>query len=368
MTVGPDLRLLLLCPHDAGSRLSDKRGTLIRDHGKYPKISLRRTARSSLMLIALSFALITATTRLPAAAEQAAKHSQLSNSQAHRQTLVIGRVSQHPERHSVALTQMANYLATKLGHLGITDGKAVIASDNAQMIKLLRDGAVDLVSETALSALLFEEQAGAKILLREWKKGVAQYHSIFFARADSGIQSLTDLRGCKIAFEDPGSTSSYILPLAALNKVGLPVVELATLQSPVAPTEVGFAFAYGELNIAMWVQRGLVCAGVLSNLDWQDIVRTPEIIKSQLVAFHAGAPFIRSLLVVRYGLRTDIEEAIRDALLGIHLEQSAMPVLTAYNKVTRYDEITGEAKRHLLEARSVFAYVRGTLDWMKPES
>ena len=48
------------------------------------------------------------------------------------------------------------------------------------MIKLLQDGHIDIVSETALSALLFEEEAGAEILLLEWKKGVAAYHTVFF--------------------------------------------------------------------------------------------------------------------------------------------------------------------------------------------
>ncbi len=368
MTDWPDLRLSFQCRHDADCQSSSDRRITEQAHEKPRQAPILSATARMLRWIAMSFALSTTLTGASAAADQIAEHSKLSASQTRPHILVIGRVSQHPEKHAQALNQMASYLAAKLGHLGITDGAAIIAPDNARMIKMLRDGRVDVVSETALSALLFEEEAGAKILLREWKKGAAQYHTVFFARADSGIQSLADLRGRKIAFEDPGSTSGYILPLAVLNRSGLPVVELADPHSPVSPTEVGFAFAHSELNITMWVQRGLVYAGVLSNLDWEDAMRAPEVIKKDLVIFHEGPSFIRSLLVVRDGLRADVVGALRDALLGIHEEPGAKPILASYNKVTRYDEISGEADQHLLEAREVYSFVRRTLDWMKPNS
>ena len=317
--------------------------------------------------IALTCALATAPFSA-AAADPLAEHSGLIGSQEREHTLIIGRVSQHPEKHLAALTKMASYLASKLGHLGISKGAAVVASDNHERIKLLQDGHIDIVSETALSALLFEEEAGAEILLLEWKKGVAAYHTVFFARTDSGVRTLSDLNGCKIAFEDPGSMSGYILPLATLNSVGLQAVELANPQSPAPATGVGFSFSGGELNSAMWVQRGLMCAGVMSNLDWIDSVRAPEIIKRELVVFHRGPSFIRSLLVVRQGLRADVRAGLRKQLLNIHEDSSAATTLSEYNKVTRYDEISGDVAQHLVEARSVYKFVRTALNWMKPAS
>lgn len=38
------------------------------------------------------------------------------------------------------------------------------------------------------------------------------YHSIGFARVDSGIQSLDDMKGKKFGFGDPNSTSGYLIP------------------------------------------------------------------------------------------------------------------------------------------------------------
>ncbi len=316
-------------------------------------------------LIALSCILGTAAFTA-ASADQLAKHSDQFGSHERQRTLVIGRVSQHPEKHMAALTQMARYLASKLDHLGISEGAAVVASDNREMIKLLQDGHVDVVSETALSALLFEDEADAEILLREWKNGVAGYHTVFFARADSKIRALSDLNGGKIAFEDPGSTSGYILPLAALNHVGLHVVQLESPSSPAPADGVGYSFAHGELNTAIWVQRGLMCAGVMSNRDWIDRVRAPEVIKNELVAFHRGPSFIRSLLVVRQGILADVKVELKNILLNIHEDSNAAAVLSKYNKVTQYDEISGDAAQQLVEARLVYKFVRSAINWMKP--
>ena len=62
--------------------------------------------------IALTCALATAPFSA-AAADQLAEHSGLIGSQEREHTLIIGRVSQHPEKHLAALTKMASYLASK---------------------------------------------------------------------------------------------------------------------------------------------------------------------------------------------------------------------------------------------------------------
>jgi phosphonate transport system substrate-binding protein len=54
-----------------------------------------------------------------------------------------------------------------------------------------------------------KEDAGAEPLLQEWKKGVAEYKTVFFVRKDSGITSFKALVGKKIPFEDAGSTSAF---------------------------------------------------------------------------------------------------------------------------------------------------------------
>ena len=96
------------------------------------------------------------------------------------------------------------------------------------MIELLRRGEVDLISETPFSAFFLAAHGGGEIILREWKKGKASYYTVFIARKDSGIDSLADLRGKMIVFEDPGSTSAFLVPFIILREQGFEMVELAS--------------------------------------------------------------------------------------------------------------------------------------------
>jgi phosphonate transport system substrate-binding protein len=46
------------------------------------------------------------------------------------------------------------------------------------------------------------------------------YHSIGFARIDSGIENLDDMKGRKFGFGDPNSTSGYLIPSVEIPKAG----------------------------------------------------------------------------------------------------------------------------------------------------
>ena len=131
-------------------------------------------------------------------------------------TLVIGKVSHNPKKHYRHLKPIAEYVAERMADLGIRRVKVLMARDNRQMLKYLRQGRVDWVTETVMSAAVFKREAGAEILLRKWKKDASEYYSIFFVRKDSGIEGLDDLAGRTIALEDPGSTSAFFVPVKTL--------------------------------------------------------------------------------------------------------------------------------------------------------
>ena len=47
------------------------------------------------------------------------------------------------------------------------------------------------------------------------------YHSIGFARKDSGIASLADMKGKVFGFGDPNSTSGYLIPSIEIPEAGM---------------------------------------------------------------------------------------------------------------------------------------------------
>jgi phosphonate transport system substrate-binding protein len=183
------------------------------------------------------------------------------------------------------------------------------------MISYLRQAKIDWVSETPFSAVMFVEKGDAEILLRRWKKGVSQYRAVFFAHKKSAIHSLQDLRGKKIAFEDPDSTSAYLLPAATLIQSGFELVQLATPREKPPQDMVGYTFAHKEVNAPMLVYRGLMDAGVLSNLDWEEKDRTLESIKDELDIFHQTANVPRALELVRRSLKPEIKRRLKSVLL-----------------------------------------------------
>jgi len=58
------------------------------------------------------------------------------------------------------------------------------------------------------------------VLVKVNVDGSFGYHAIGFARADSGIASLDDLKGKVFALGDPNSTSGYLIPAYELAKAG----------------------------------------------------------------------------------------------------------------------------------------------------
>jgi phosphonate transport system substrate-binding protein len=67
---------------------------------------------------------------------------------------------------------------------------------------------------------LKDPKAVEPILVKINVDGSYGYHSIGFARADSGITSLEDMKGKKFGFGDPNSTSGYLIPSIEIPQAG----------------------------------------------------------------------------------------------------------------------------------------------------
>ena len=98
-----------------------------------------------------------------------------------------------------------------------------MAREPQQMASYLRRGRVDWSNETAGNAAILEQRGVTSTFLITEREGAVRYHTVFFVRRDSPIQSLKDLAGHSIAFQNPYSTSAYFLPAAQLLDEGMVV-------------------------------------------------------------------------------------------------------------------------------------------------
>lgn len=270
-------------------------------------------------------------------------------------TIVLGRVSNNPRKHYAALDALGNYLVQHSDDFVRHETR--LAKDNHEMIELLRAGKIDLVSETAFSAIQYERLADAEILLRQWKGGQASYKTVFFARKDSDIQRLQDLAGHLIAFEDSGSTSGYFVPKATIANLGMP---LKFAEKPRGTTDVGYLFADSEVNVVAWVARDKVDVGVTSNLHWNDTSRAPLGLKRQLRIFHTTPDIIRSVMIAGPRLNEVQRDSITRTLLSMHESDGGQVALEAFYKTTRFDSLVDDAKDSLDHVRALYDHLGDT--------
>lgn len=263
-------------------------------------------------------------------------------------TFVIGRITDKPDEHYAPLENMGTFLLPHLKDLGYQRVELAITRDLDAMVRLFREGKVDMLSETAFATVRLRDDANAEPLLREWKKGVAEYHSVFFTRKDSAIKTLDDLKGKKVAFEDAGSTSAFIVPSAILRQSGMRLVELENIDQEPPADRVGYAFANDEMTQLIWVARGIADIGAFSNLDWEK-QQGNSMVTDRLTVMHKGAPILRSVLMVRAGLPVAVKNRLEDTLLAMANDATGARTLAIYNKVKKYDRMNDTDMRQSLE-------------------
>jgi phosphonate transport system substrate-binding protein len=276
--------------------------------------------------------------------------------------LRIGSISNEPGNEAEVFQPFADYLAAQLGHVGVGRGQIVVARDIGTMHKLLSSGAVDLYVDSPFPILTMERDDIIRIVARRWKEGVAEYHSVLFARKDSSIRDVAGLGGRVVAFEEPFSTSSYLLPKASLLEYGLALVQIPTATTSVPADRVGFVFSNDDDNTVYWVLKGKVAAGAINDQVFRSL---PPAQRDELIIIHQTATVPRQLVGIRRDVDPDVATALTTVLLKMHTVEDGRRVLADFDKTTRFDDfdtLTGSAMASLARlARLVSVELGGTV-------
>lgn len=276
-------------------------------------------------------------------------------------TLVVGRISDNPKRHYDQLKALLDYVVPRMADVGIREGRVLMARDAQQMASYLRRGRVDWVTETPAHALLLGDETGARILVVTQRSGLSSYSTVIFARRDRGIDSLLDLRGRVVAFQNINSTSSYYAPAAAILATGLRLDILPTPDERPRASDVGYVFASSEGNIATWVHKGLVDAGAFSNIDWEDLKSLPDRFVDQLKIVHETPSFPRGVEIVRSDLRPEVRDRLRAILLAAGEDPQAREPLLRFFGTDRFVEPDAGFREEMRILRDSVTRVRSAL-------
>ncbi|QUS37013.1 phosphonate ABC transporter substrate-binding protein [Falsirhodobacter algicola] len=139
--------------------------------------------------------------------------------------------------------------------------KVFTPADYDGVIQGMLGGTIDLAwlgASAYAKVYMTDPEAVEPFLVKQNLDGSIGYHSIGFARRDSGITSIEDMRGKVMGFGDPNSTSGYLIPNVEMTQAGIDMTPGAYF------SDVRFVGGHEQTIVA--VNNGDVDAGV----TWAD--------------------------------------------------------------------------------------------------
>lgn len=167
----------------------------------------------------------------------------------------------------------------------------------------------------AVSYMQAHEKGGAELLAVAEKKGDAVYYSGIFVAKDSGIKSIKDLKGKKVAFGDPSSTSSFNYPVAMLLAEGV---------DPVKDLNKVYITGSHSNSIAA-LSNGKVDACACSFPSFGKAVKANAIDPEKFHPLIKSEPIPNPPLAMHPELGEDLKVKLRKAFAGLHTNPAVKP-------------------------------------------
>ncbi|GAL32054.1 phosphate-binding protein [Vibrio maritimus] len=263
-------------------------------------------------------------------------------------TFTIGVLSSKARKHIGFTSPIAKYLGHQLAPYGYTEGRVKVTNSIIELGQWLDSGDIDMVSETLFAALKLQEEHKADIRLHRWKKGQADYQTVFFARKDSGIHTLDDLVGKTLVLEDRSSTSGFYMPVQTLINQQLAMVSQPVSTQITNPDSVNIVVAgdilrrADEISLSTWVAHGQADAGAFANTNWEDSGDMPPHIKPEMEIIYRTEFIPRSVILLRRNLPFKVKRAIETSLVNAHQSAEGKAALYKFQKTSKFEAFSPE--------------------------
>jgi phosphonate transport system substrate-binding protein len=272
---------------------------------------------------------------------------------AEERVLIFGRVHDDPVRSIRDRQEFVDYMVKKLAPLGITDGKIMVVEKMHLLAQALREGKVDLFHDSVVPVMVLSKRTGSVPILRQWKYGEAEYEGVIVVKKDSGIDTLGDLRGKVIAFDEPHSTSASVLPRMLLEEKKLKLVQMKS-PGTAQPGVVGYVYGTDGSSVNLLV-TGRVDAATTSH---REIDRLKPEVRENLKIIGKTRTVPRQLIAVRKDLDSRIVKALKEILINMDKDPEGQGVLKRQQNTTKIDNIPPGS---LEELKNIEKYVFSSL-------
>jgi phosphonate transport system substrate-binding protein len=238
--------------------------------------------------------------------------------------------------------------------------KLFAPADYNGVIQGLLGGTLDMawLGASAYAAVYLQDaEAVEPVLVKINLDGSFGYHSIGFARKDSGITELEGVKGKVFGFGDPNSTSGYLIPSIEIPQVA----DEITMESGVYFGEVKFTGGHEQTIVA--VNNGDIDAGVTwadGQGNWEDGYNSGALRKAvdaglvdmnDLVEIWRSKPIPEGPVVLRKNLPQDVKDKMIALVDGLHENDPDCAYGVAAGESLGFDPIAHDAYTSIVEAR-----------------
>lgn len=251
---------------------------------------------------------------------------------------------------------LADYTTEELG----VETKLFAPADYNGVIQGLLGGTLDMawMGASGYAAVYIQDpEAVEPVLVKINLDGSYGYHSIGFARKDSGIASLEEMKGKVFGFGDPNSTSGYLIPSIEIPQEAADI----TMESGDYFGEVKFTGGHEQTIVA--VANGDIDGGVTwadGQGNWEDGYNSGALRKAvdaglvdmnDLVEIWRSKPIPEGPVVLRKALPEEIKAKMTTLVDNLYETDPDCAYGVAAGESLGFDPITHDAYVSIVEAR-----------------
>lgn len=246
----------------------------------------------------------------------------------------IGTIEQDAVKSITQLQPTADYLAEKLSDSDTRyKGKVIVVKTSKDMIESLRNQKIDIALDSPIIMQYVADKSDSSPFLIRWKNGLPNYYSIFVVKSESAINSLEEIKGKIIIFEDPTSSSAYYLPKYHLIQRGFSFDK--------EQHDINFVFSGDNDNTIAWLLDGRGDIAALSNVDYAKLDDTT---KRKIKIIEQTQDIPRNLVIHRGDLDPRLVEKISETLISMGNDPLGSKIMSNLQGTTKYVKIEDKEK------------------------
>jgi phosphonate transport system substrate-binding protein len=181
-------------------------------------------------------------------------------------------------------------------------------------VEAMCSGAADIAFYGPATYLQAKARGCAELLALAVRGGGSVYYSGIFARKDANVNSITDIKGKRIALGDVNSTSSFNVPVAMMMQGGVkPWLDAKTVN-----------MAGSHANVLNALNEGLSDVGGASFDSFEKAVNAKAIDPNKFKVVAKSAPIPYPPLAIHPKVNADVKAKLRTAFDTVH----TMPGIT----------------------------------------